>query len=144
MKKTFSVLASGLFLLGTPVVHAEQLPSEIKPAEVIVENVGGHPIACGLLFAHWYREDFKTMSPGASVTLPMKFSPPTEAVYVINSVNHPMAVQDLFCAASGTDWKKVTHLDYRALAMKAADQGKPLHLKCSSDKTALSCENYTQ
>lgn len=144
MKKAISLLASRLFLLSSLAAHAEQLPGEIEPAEVIVENMSGGSIACGMLFAHWYREDFKTMSPGAIVTLPMKLAPATQAVYVINSVQHPMAVQDLFCAASGTDWKKVTHLDYRALAMKAADQGQPLHLKCVGDKGALSCENYTQ
>jgi hypothetical protein len=144
MKKAACPLAWALFLASGIAVHAEQVPSVLTPAQVVIENISDRPIACGLLFAHWYREDFKTMEPGASVTLPLKFSPPTEAVYVVNSVNRPMAVQDLFCSSAGADWKQVSHFDYRALAMKASELGKPLRLKCVRDGSAVSCESYTQ
>jgi hypothetical protein len=144
MKNAVAALALGLLLISGIAAHAERAPSVLVPSKVTIENSSDKPMACGILFAHWYREDFKTMAPGASVTLPMDFSPPTQTVYVINSVNHPMAVQDLFCSASGADWKAVSHLDYRALAMKAVELGKPLRLKCTHDKSTISCESYTQ
>lgn len=138
MKKASSVIAVCLALSSASVTLAEQLPSETRPSPVIIENIGNGPVACGLLFAHWYRQDFPVIVPGASVSMPLDYAPATEAVYMMNSVQHPMAVQDLFCARPGVEWSKVTHLDYRALSMKAAN--KPLHIRCARSDTGVSCE----
>ena len=137
MKTSVSALASVLLLASSLTALAEQLPSETKPSPLVIENLSGKPMACGLLFAHWYRQDFPAVDTGSSVTLPLDLAPETETVYLLNSVNHPMSVQDLFCAASGTSWTKVTHLDYRALALQAVQR--PQRVVCISDNGALSC-----
>ena len=141
MKKVSSAIAVCLAMSGPAAALAEQLPAETRPSPIIIENIGDGPVAGGLLFAHWYRQDFPVMAPGASVSMPLDFAPATEAVYMMNSVQHPMAVQDLFCARPGVEWSKVTHLDYRALSMKSAS--KPLHIKCARSDTGVSCEGLS-
>jgi hypothetical protein len=141
MKKASPVIAVCLALSSSATAWAEQLPSETRPSPITIENIGDTPMACGLLFAHWYRQDFPVMEPGASVSLPLDFAPATEAVYMMNSVQHPMAVQDLFCARPGLEWSKVTHLDYRSLSMKAIS--KPLHIRCAKSDVGVSCEGLS-
>jgi hypothetical protein len=141
MKKASSVIAVVLVISSGVAARAEQLPSETRPSPIVIENIGNTPMACGLLFAHWYRQDFPVIAPGASVSLPLDFAPATEAVYMMNGVQHPMAVQDLFCARPGVEWSKITHLDYRALSIKAAS--KPLHIRCAKSDAGISCEGLS-
>lgn len=138
MNKASSIVAVCLALFSSADSWAEQLPSATRPSPIVIENIGDMPMACCLLFAHWYRQDFPVMAPGASVSLPLDFAPATQAVYMMNSVQHPMAVQDLFCARPGVEWSKVTHLDYRALSMKAIS--KPLHIRCAKNDAGVSCD----
>lgn len=141
MKKVSSVIAACLAMSCSSAALAEKRPSETRPSPIVIENTGDTPMACGLLFAHWYRQDFPVMAPGASVSLPLDFAPATEAVYMTNSVQYPMAVQDLFCARPGVEWSKVTHLDYRALSMKASS--KPLRIRCAKSEAGVSCEGLS-
>jgi hypothetical protein len=141
MKKASSVIAICLAMSSGVAVRAEQPPSETRPSLIVIENIGDSPMACGLLFAHWYRQDFPVIAPGASVSLPLDLAPATQAVYMMNNVQHPMAVQDLFCARPGVEWSKVTHLDYRALSLKAVS--KPLRIRCAKNDAGISCEGLS-
>jgi hypothetical protein len=117
-------LFSLLFVLAPPLLAvpagAETLPAHVRPARVVLVNESHDELTCGLLYAHWYRQDFGVLAAGGgSVELPLVIDPMTQAVYVMNSVGHPMAVQDLFCSRPRADWSRAVHLDYRDLALRA-------------------------
>ncbi len=144
MRTTRSVPVSALCLLAglSTAARAEEPLRETRPADVVIENGTAGPLSCGLLFAHWYRQDYPPIPAGGKMVLPLRISPADETVYLVNSVGRPMAVETFYCAGSGAAWKDIRRLDYRALALEAA--GGSVRLACSGSAAVISCGIPTQ
>lgn len=133
-------LAAGLLALTTAgTALSEERPKSLVPVAAHVNNASGAAMACGVLLAHWYRVDFPAISVGGEAALPFYLNPATEAVYLLGANDQPMAVETLFCGASGGAWSDVVKPNLRALALHAADHGKAV-LKCRLNGKVFGCD----
>lgn len=92
-----ALLAAGVF---SPA-RAERAPGRLVAAGVVVANATREALACTAALAHWNAVALGAAPPGARLTVALRQDPATGALYLLNAAGRPMALETLWCEASG-------------------------------------------